>query len=179
MRTSIRETRTRGSKRKCGLDGCVEVEAAYYSVPPGFIGQEVPVQWDDLYVRILHPATGQLLREHLHQQQRGRHRVAPEDRSPKTPPGVLELLARARRAGTHIGTLCEAMHARYGAEAVRRIQGVLGFLKKYGSMLHFIRRMEQEAQVSENKQYKDYYSQVKKLSKLLVDEEKLQIELKK
>jgi len=54
-----------------------------------------------------------------------------------------------------------------------------GFLKKYGSMLHFIRRMEQEAQVSENKQYKDYYSQVKKLSKLLVDEEKLQIELKK
>jgi len=84
-------------------------------------------------VRILHPATGQLLREHLHQQQRGRHRVAAADRSPKTPPGVLELLARARRAGTHIGTLCEAMHARCGTEAVRRIQGVLGFLKKYGA----------------------------------------------
>jgi transposase len=120
-------------QRRVHLDGCVEIEAAYYSVPPGFIGQQVPVQWDSLYVRILHPATGQLLREHLHQQRRGRHRVAPEDRSPKTPPGVLELLARARRAGLHIGTLCETMHARQGPEAVRRIQGVLGFLKKYGA----------------------------------------------
>ena len=120
-------------QRRVHLDGCVEIEAAYYSVPPGFIGQQVPVQWDSLYVRILHPATGQLLREHLHQQRRGRHRVALEDRSPKTPPGVLELLARARRAGPHIGTLCETMHARQGTEAVRRIQGVLGFLKKYGA----------------------------------------------
>ena len=119
--------------RKVHLDGCVEVAAAYYSVPPGFIGQQVPVQWDGLYVRILHPATGQLLREHLHQQRRGRHCVALEDRSPKTPPGVLELLARARRAGAHIGTLCETAHARQGAEAVRRIQGVLGLLKKYGA----------------------------------------------
>jgi len=35
-------------KRRVHLDGCVEVEAAYYSVPPGLIGQEVPLQWDDL-----------------------------------------------------------------------------------------------------------------------------------
>lgn len=33
-----------------------------------------------------------------------------------------------------------------------------GFLKKYGSMLHFLRRMEQEAHVSENKEYRDYYT---------------------
>lgn len=138
-------------KRKVHLDGCVEVDAAYYSVPPGFIGQEVPVQWDDLYVRILHPATGQLLREHLHLQQRGRHRVAAEDRSPKTPPGVLELLARARRAGSHIGTLCETMHARQGAEAVRRIQGVLGFLKKYGAA-----RVEQACAAANDLEAYDY-----------------------
>ena len=54
-----------------------------------------------------------------------------------------------------------------------------GFLKKYGSMLHFMRRMEQEAHVSENKEYRDYYSQVKNLNKLLVDEEKLKAQLKK
>lgn len=120
-------------KRRVHLDGCVEVAAAYYSAPPGFLGQEVPVQWDALFVRLLHPATGQLLREHLRQPQRGRHRVAPEDRSPKTPPGVLELLARARRAGPHIGILCETMHTRQGIAAVRRLQGVLGFLKKYGA----------------------------------------------
>jgi hypothetical protein len=30
------------------LDGCVEVEAAYYGLPPGWIGRAVPVQWDEL-----------------------------------------------------------------------------------------------------------------------------------
>jgi hypothetical protein len=30
-----------------------EVEAAYYGVPPGWIGQRVLVQWNDLHVRCL------------------------------------------------------------------------------------------------------------------------------
>src|SRR5947208_14215789 len=32
-------------QRKVNLDGCVEVDAAYYSAPPGWIGQQLPVQW--------------------------------------------------------------------------------------------------------------------------------------
>src|SRR5260370_10685696 len=56
------------------LDGCVEVEAAYYSLPPGWIGRPVKVQWDALHVRILHPNTNQLLREHL-RQKRGGYRI--------------------------------------------------------------------------------------------------------
>jgi len=39
--------------------------------------------------------------------------------------------------------------------------------------------MEQEAHVSENKEYRDYYQQVKRLNKLLVDEEKLELKAKK
>jgi hypothetical protein len=46
--------------RTVHLDGCVEVEAAYYSTPPGWIGQRVQVQWTDLHVRLLDPKTGQL-----------------------------------------------------------------------------------------------------------------------
>src|SRR5712691_7313751 len=38
--------------RTVHLDGCVEVEAAYYSVPPGWIGRWIKVQWDPLHVRI-------------------------------------------------------------------------------------------------------------------------------
>src|SRR5258705_6802266 len=53
--------------RTVHLDGCVEVEAAYYSTPPGWIGRRVQVQWDGLQVRLLDPRTGQLLREHLRQ----------------------------------------------------------------------------------------------------------------
>jgi len=49
-------------QRTVHLDGCVEVEAAYYGTPPGWIGRLVNVQWDDLYVRLLDPRTGQLLR---------------------------------------------------------------------------------------------------------------------
>ena len=36
-------------ERTVHLDGCVEVEAAYYGAPPGWIGRVVRVQWDDLY----------------------------------------------------------------------------------------------------------------------------------
>ena len=42
-------------QRVVHLDGCVEVEAAYYGLPPGWIGRSVRVQWDEFYVRILDP----------------------------------------------------------------------------------------------------------------------------
>jgi transposase len=118
-------------KRKVNLDGCVEVDAAYYSAPPGWIGQEVPVQWDHRYVRLLHPQTGELLREHL-PQVRGKHRIKDEDRPKQTPPGTQHLLLRAGRAGQQIGALCRRMYEEQGQVAVRRIQGVLALAKKHG-----------------------------------------------
>lgn len=51
--------------RTVHLDGCIEVEAAYYSAPPGWIGQRLQVHWNALHVRLLDPGSGQLLREHL------------------------------------------------------------------------------------------------------------------
>jgi hypothetical protein len=65
-------------ERVVHLDGCVEVEAAYYGLPPGWIGRGVKVQWDELYVRILDPKNGILLREHV-RQKRGWYRIQPED----------------------------------------------------------------------------------------------------
>jgi transposase len=118
-------------QRVVNLDGCVEVAAAYYSAPPGWIGRRVPVQWDGLYVRLLHPQTGQLLREHL-RQKRGWHRIQEEDRSPRTPPSTLQLLERATRAGANIGKLCQAIYQRQGQMGVRRILGVLSLAKRFG-----------------------------------------------
>src|SRR3974390_1323574 len=100
------------------LDGCVEVEAAYYGAPPGWIGRQVQVQWDSLHVRLLDPRTGQLLREHLCQQ-RGCHRIKDEDRPRQTPLGTRQLLCRAERAGPRIGELCHALHRQQGELAVR------------------------------------------------------------
>jgi transposase len=118
-------------ERTVHLDGCVEVEAAYYSAPPGWIGRQVQVQWDGKLVRLLDPRNGQLLREHL-RGERGRHRIKEEDRPQQTPIGVVKLLARTASAGEHIGQFCKLMHAQQGELAVRRMQGILSFAKKYG-----------------------------------------------
>jgi hypothetical protein len=84
-------------------------------------------------VRLLDPRTGQLLREHAHQQQRGRHRIAPEDRPKRTPVGTVHLLGRAAKTGAHTGILCQGLYDREGQAGVRRIQGVLALAKKYGA----------------------------------------------
>ena len=121
----------RYGERTVHLDGCVEVEAAYYSAPPGWISRRVQVQWDAQRVRLLDPKTGQLLREHL-RQTRGRHRIKDEDRPSKTPQGTLHLLNRAEQLGSQIGALCREMHRKQGEIAVRRIQGLLSLARKYG-----------------------------------------------
>lgn len=118
-------------QRVVNLDGCVEVAAAYYSAPPGWIGRRVPVQWDGLNVRLLHPQTGQLLREHL-RQKRGWHRIQDEDRSPRTPTSTRQLLERATRAGANIGKLCQFIYQRQGQMGVRRMLGVLSLAKRFG-----------------------------------------------
>ena len=114
------------------LDGCVEVEAAYYGAPPGWIGRLVWVQWDDLYVRLLDPKTGQLLREHV-RQKRGWYRIKERDHPKRTPVRTSQLLWRAGRARAHIGALCDAIHRTQGEVGVRRILGVLSLAKKYGT----------------------------------------------
>ena len=113
------------------LDGCVEVEAAYYGAPPGWIGQRLQVQWNDLHVRLLSPKTGQLLREHL-RAPRGWHRIHDEDRPARTPASTLALLGRAVTAGPHISTVCQHIQAQGSAQGVRQILGVLALARKHG-----------------------------------------------
>jgi transposase len=120
-------------ERTVHLDGCVEVEAAYYGAPPGWVGRKVNVQWDAMFVRLLDPRTGALLREHL-SGKRGGHRIRDADRPRRTPPPLLQLLARAHKAGANIGAISDAIHARQGELGMRRIQGVLQLAKQYGSV---------------------------------------------
>jgi len=121
----------RFGERTVNLDGCIEVEAAYYGAPPGWIGRKVQAQWDELHVRVVDPKTGQLLREHL-RTRRGFHRIEEDDRPARTPRSTEALLRRAHGAGRHIGTLCEQIHRTEGEPGVRRILGVLALAKKHG-----------------------------------------------
>jgi transposase len=118
-------------ERTVHLDGCVEVEAAFYGAPPGWIGHRVPVQWNELHVRLINPKTGQLLREHL-RAARGWHRIDTRDQSTRTPPTTLALLGRAATAEPSIGALCRHLHAHGDAHGIRQILGVFALAKKHG-----------------------------------------------
>jgi transposase len=117
--------------RTVHLDGCVEVEAAYYSAPPGWIGRRVDVQWNGLFVRLLDPTTGQLLREHV-RAPRGWHRIQDADRPRRTPPKTIALLEAAMRIGPSVSTICDHIHRHDGAAGIRRILGVLALAKTHG-----------------------------------------------
>jgi transposase len=117
--------------RTVHLDGCVEVEAAYYGTPPGWIGRRVDVQWNDLFVRLLDPKTSQLVREHV-RAPRGWHRIADADRPARTPPKTVALLEAAMRIGSAVSTICDHIHRHDGEAGVRRILGVLSLAKKHG-----------------------------------------------
>ncbi|QDE83184.1 hypothetical protein BHS07_17360 [Myxococcus xanthus] len=114
------------------LDGHVEVDGAYYSVPPGHIGRKLHVQWDCLHVRLLLPASGQLLREHT-RAPRGHHRTREEDSPSHAPRTTVQLLEHAARAGRGVAALCAEMHRREGEAGTRRILGVLSLAKKHGA----------------------------------------------
>lgn len=117
--------------RTVHLDGCVEVEAAFYGAPPGWIGRRIHVQWNALHVRLMDPATRQLLREHL-RAPRGWHRIEERDQPRRTPASTRTLLSRATSAGAAIGALCHQIEATGGAHGIRQILGVLALAKKHG-----------------------------------------------
>ena len=118
--------------RTVHLNGCVEVEGAYYGAPPGWLGQRLHVQWNDLHVRLMAPKTGQLLREHL-RTRRGSYQIHDDDRPARTPSSTLALLARATTAGPHIGTVCAQIQQHDGIPGIRRILGVLALARKHGA----------------------------------------------
>ena len=92
------------------------------------------MQWDGQAVRVMHPRTGQLLREHL-RQQRGGYRIPDQDKPAKTPRPAEQLLARCGKLGNHIGALAEQVYRRDGQAAIRRILGLTGLARKHGAAL--------------------------------------------
>jgi transposase len=119
----------RYGERSVNLDGCVEVEAAYYGAPPGWIGRKVQVHWDGLHVRLLHPKTGQLLREHL-RTRRGFHRIEDADRPARRRPRK-RCPPRAHRRHEHRHA-CEHIHRSEGEPACGA-SGMLALARKHGA----------------------------------------------
>jgi hypothetical protein len=106
----------------------VEVDAAFYSTPPGWIGRTVQVQWDGRVVRVIDPLTGELLSEHV-TKKRGDYRIPDQDRPRHTPRSTQPLLARcSARIGAHAGSLAEQLYRRDGVVAIAAFRACSAWL---------------------------------------------------
>ena len=118
--------------RTVHLDGCVEVAAAYYSAPPGWIGRAHPRPME----RGPRPAARPPHRPSSSASTCARRAAGialPIKTGPHVPrPKTLALLAAAKRAGPGIATICDHIHRHDGAAGVRRILGVLALARKHG-----------------------------------------------
>jgi len=114
-------------------DAHVEVDKAYYSVPPEYLGRRVWVRWDVRLVRIYNGNWKEIA---LHaKQEPGRFSTAAGHLAAKkisaVEYGAEELLRRARRIGPQTGRWAEAMLKSRGIEGVRVLVGLLALAHRH------------------------------------------------
>lgn len=114
-------------------DGHIELQKAYYWVPPEYRGRQVWVRWESRPVRIYNQRGEQIALHTRHEP--GRFATAPAPiHDPKR--GIIErgadwLLDRARLIGKYSGTWAEQMFAQRGPHAIRSLQGLLALAEKH------------------------------------------------
>jgi len=121
------------ARRTVHRDAHVEVDKAYYSVPPEYVGCPVWVRWDARLVRIFNRRLEQIA---LHvRQEKGRFRTAAEHIAPEKISGVERgagwLLKRLSLVGPQTLRWAETMLAQRGIEGVRVLQGLLSMTEKH------------------------------------------------
>ena len=122
------------ARRIVHRDGHIEVERAYYAVPPEYLAREVWVRWDGRLVRIfnerMHPIA-------VHtRQEPGRFSTPPQyiaaEKITGVERGTAWLLSRvANRLGPHSTTWAQAMIEARGIEGVRVLQGLLSLAGRH------------------------------------------------
>lgn len=122
----------RESQRRVHRDGHVEVEKAYYSVPPEYVGQSVWARWDGRVVRVFNERLVQIA---MHAQQlpgqfstHDQHIVTEKINAVEH--GAEYLLVKVRRLGTACTRWAEAMLQSRGVAGVRVLQGLLCLARK-------------------------------------------------
>jgi len=120
-------------RRKVNRDGHIEVDRAYYSVPPEYLGHEVWVRWDTRLVRIYDEHLRQIAvhakalpgKFHTDRKHLADKKISSIER------GVEYMLERATRLGDDAGLWAKRMIAVRGIEGVRVLQGFLSLARKH------------------------------------------------
>jgi transposase len=118
-------------ERRVHVDGHIEVDGAFYSAPPRYVGNSVVVHAGRLWIRIIDPHTKQCTREHI-TTERGRRRTVESDLPKQTPPQVHRLVAHVAAAGPSCRDFAQAIESERGALALRPLFGLCDLLKRHG-----------------------------------------------
>jgi hypothetical protein len=120
-------------RRVVHRDGHVEIDRAYYSVPPEHLGRSVWVRWDSRLVRIFTERM-QLIATHV-KHERGRFSTQPGHVDGRKISGIERgadwLLGKVRCLGPHSSRWAEAMMQQRGVEGVRVLQGLLALAGRH------------------------------------------------
>jgi transposase len=121
------------ARRKVNRDGHVEVDKAYYSAPPEYLGREVWARWDSRLVRLFNHRLEQIALHVKHEPGRfstqSRH-IAPQKRS-GIERGAAYLLSRTNLIGAQTGRWAEQMVRQRGIQGVRVLMGLLNLANRY------------------------------------------------
>ena len=123
----------REARRTVHRDGHIEVERAYYSVPPEYLARQVWVRWDARMVRVFNDRMEPVALHVKHEP--GRFSTqAPHIAAEKingVERGAAWHLARVRRLGPQSTRWAEAVIAVRGVEAVRVLIGLLSLADRH------------------------------------------------
>jgi hypothetical protein len=122
-------------ERSVHRDGHVEVDKAYYSVPPEYLGRRVWVRWDTRLVRVLNQRFDEIA---VHAKKRpGVFSTSPAHVPPEKISGVergaTHLLKRASLVGPDAGRWAEAVIRSRGIPGMRTVQGLLSLARRHTS----------------------------------------------
>ena len=125
----------REAQRAVHRDGHVEVDGAFYSVPPEYVASRVWVRWDSRLVRIFNDRFEQIA---LHAKaEPGRFRTAaehiPREKVSAVERGTDALLRQVATIGPQTRQWAEAMTAARGVEGVRVLVGLKALAGKHDS----------------------------------------------
>jgi transposase len=121
------------ARRVVHRDGHVEIERAYYSVPPEYLARHVWARWDGRLVRVCNDHLEQIALHVKHEPGRfstqSQHIAGPKISGVER--GAAWLLGQVRRLGPHSSRWAEAMLQARGVEGVRVLQGLLNLAHRH------------------------------------------------
>lgn len=121
------------AQRRVHRDGHVEVDKAYYSVPPEYGGRSVWARWDGRVVRVFNDRLQQIAIHARHEA--GRFSTQSQhiagEKTARVERGAEWLLKKVGRIGPHAARWAESMLAQRGIPGVRVLVGLMSLAHRY------------------------------------------------